>query len=366
MSSNITNTTNQSIEINLALHLAIDIIFQFDAALRFSSAFVHLFYFYLVFKVDSMRKRTHIYLHHSILIGFLFNLHYLFFYNFTKPNFGDAVLNAVICNISEELWTMLKNLRTYSIALIALYRFIGVFKTHLYKEINKSIFRVLLLLFLLYVWLIIVLVATKYGFGTTYGSLYCFDGYSPNVQNSLNYFIVQSVVGFLLPTLYSLLAYVLIKRKLNDSAAKTKIDGQINPSKYNIELATIDHLTECITNNPSANHTNASFNSKNMSAITTIRNISKDKQSANQLIIMNILEMLSCLMVIGLGMRYLFPSLNDYYNVTRFLLRFFNLLFQAIIPVTVIVYNPMLWKAAKKCVMSLFICPFINKKIGIV
>ena len=315
MDSSLTNGTYAPSSLT---YTTVNIIFKFDAVLRISSAFIHLFYFFLIFKIEKMRKKSLIYLHHSILIGFLFNLHYLIYFDFVHPNFNNQTLNNIVCAISEQIWTMLKNLRTYSIALIALYRLIGVFKHGLYKKINRSIYRVLFLLLLVYVWVIIILLATKYGFNTTYGYLYCFDGFSTVLKDSFYYFLVQSIVGIAFPTVFSVIAYIFIRKRLIESEVKAK----------KIKFYSGDPLKVC--------------------GVDPLMKICKQYEIAKQFFIINLCEIMSCLMVIGLGMRYLFPNLNDYYNVTRFLLRFFNLFFQAIIPITAIVYHPILYSACKK------------------
>jgi hypothetical protein len=69
----------------------------------------------------------------------------------------------------------------------------------------------------------------------------------------------------------------------------------------------------------------------------------QDYELAKQFLIMDICEIMSCLMITGLGMRYLFDNLNEYYNVTRFLLRTTNLFFQLLIPIVTVYYNKLIW-----------------------
>lgn len=78
--------------------------------------------------------------------------------------------------------------------------------------------------------------------------------------------------------------------------------------------------------------------------------VKNDTQLAKQFFIMDICEIVSGIMVIGLGMRYLFPNLNEYYNVVRFLLRTVNLLFQSFIPVAGIYYNPEIYSLLAKTI----------------
>ena len=69
----------------------------------------------------------------------------------------------------------------------------------------------------------------------------------------------------------------------------------------------------------------------------------QDYELAKQFLIMNICEIMSCLMITGLGMRYLFDNLNEYYNVIRFLLRTINLFFQLLIPIVTVYFNKLIW-----------------------
>ena len=382
-----TNQTNSSD--SQQLHLAINIIFQFDAVLMISSSLIHIFYFFLIFKVKEMHKRTHLYLHHSIFIGFLFNFHYLLYYGKVSPNFGSDYLNMVFCKISEEAWSMIKNMKTYSVALVALYRFIGVFKIQWYREINKSKLRILIVLVLLYIWIAVVLLATKYGFNTTYGKLYCMDGYSEIVQNALNYFLVESIVGFLFPTVFSIVAYIMIKKKLDDSDHKTH-DHELNQiekatpthitaknnwktlRKNTISPVKVSHSTQKDLTSNSLTHPSMIYSLTNTNTTQSSQNLKHDHNHhhhhhhhhhlAKQFFMINLCQVMSCLTIIGLGTRYVIPSLNEYYSIPRFLLRFFCLFFTALTPVIAIAYNPLLMSAEKKLLKCLFDFTCFRKK----
>jgi hypothetical protein len=62
-------------------------------------------------------------------------------------------------------------------------------------------------------------------------------------------------------------------------------------------------------------------------------------------------------MLIGLGMRYLFKNLNEYYNIIRICLKIANLIFQLLIPIVSMKYcpfiKPVLTKWKKKLVKKL-------------
>ncbi len=68
----------------------------------------------------------------------------------------------------------------------------------------------------------------------------------------------------------------------------------------------------------------------------------QDYELAKQFLIMDICEIMSCLMITGLGMRYILNNLNEYYNVIRFTLRSANLFFQLLIPIVTVYYNKLI------------------------
>ena len=68
--------------------------------------------------------------------------------------------------------------------------------------------------------------------------------------------------------------------------------------------------------------------------------ILKNNRLAKQFLLMNVCEIGSCLMLIGLGTRYLFKNLNEYYNVIRIFLKTSNLFFQLLIPIVSMKYCP--------------------------
>lgn len=299
------NLTNETLYSPDALTvLAVDIIFYIDVVIRFSSALIHLFYFLIIFLIADLQNRTLIFVHHANLISFLFNLHYLLYFNFIHPSFSDERLNATLCFVSEVVWALLKIIRPYSVALIALYRLIAVFKLSLFKFINRTKGYFIVNFIFVYFITIIIFMGSKYWFKTSYGYLYCFDGFGTNGKDSLNYFIVQSVVGIIVPTLFTNVAYYLITIKLKRLSNRLQNDAEVSG--------------------------------------TTRQATIREKHLVEQFFFINLCEIVSSIMVVGLGLRYLIPNLNEYYNVTRFLLRSVNLFFQLLIPIVSIVYNPLI------------------------
>jgi hypothetical protein len=310
----------------------IDMIFYFDALLRIYSTLVHLAYFVLIYKIEQMRRVTLLYAHHVTVVGFLFNLHYIFYFNYTRPTFfAEQRLNELVCAASETLWAMLKNLRTYSIALIAAYRYMAVFRQAAFRALNGSRWLLLLPLLLVYLLCACIYLASKFAFATTYGPLYCFDGYSSNLLNSLLYFLVNCLLGISVPTIGSVIIYALIQKRLN----RNKIALQTS----NKEISKSINTRKAKTDNDCAS---------DIAASTYSESLKNEKSFAKQFFLMDLCEIISSLMVIGLGMRYLIPNLNNYYNIARQMLRSINLLVQSMIPVISIYFNPYASSKVKK------------------
>ena len=291
--------------------LIVDILFQLDTVIRFSSAFIHIFYFWLVYKIVELRKLSLLYVHHANFVSFMFNLHYLVYYHYIHPDFGDATLNGIMCTISEVFWAMLKLLRCYSIALIATYRLVAVFKIGLYKKLNQSWIFMLIPLGVVYFICGLIFLVTKYSFGTTYGYLFCFDGSSSYLSNSTGYFIANALAGFIAPVLFTIMSYLFIRWKLFKLSIKIFSENHIiNSNKNNLDVSIISNFI-----------------------------MEKQTRLAKQFFFMNGCELISSLMIIGLGMRYIITNLNEYNNIARFLMRSTNLFFQLLLPVTTMIYN---------------------------
>ena len=106
------------------LIIAINVIFYYDKFIEFSSTFVHLFYFFMITQVKSMRSKGMLYVHHANVISFVFNTLYIVYWNWLNwTGMVDSVSAYRLCYASDILWSYLKNLRNYAISLIA-YRFI--------------------------------------------------------------------------------------------------------------------------------------------------------------------------------------------------------------------------------------------------
>lgn len=192
--NNSNNTTTRAPTPLLDSNLFITILTYVDYVNRIVSMLIFLTYLVLVLKLKYLRHKSLLYVHHSNLTGFIFCVMYIFYFGKTSPSTSDPYLNMIFCVMSEVIWAMLKYLRTYSVLLIALYRLMAVFYVKWFKFINSSY--VFLMIPILVVWVFsgVVFLATKYGFSTTYGNLFCIDGLGPTVYHTINYLVVTVFV----------------------------------------------------------------------------------------------------------------------------------------------------------------------------
>jgi hypothetical protein len=102
------------------------------------SVCIHFAYFLLLFVSSKIRQRTFLYVNHAIIVSTL-NVLNIFAYVFgSQPNFEDQNLNKTLCTMGEIFWAFMLYQRTYSVLLIAMYRYLAVFKLTVYKKLNDS------------------------------------------------------------------------------------------------------------------------------------------------------------------------------------------------------------------------------------
>ena len=145
-----------------------------------------------------------------------------------RPTFVDESLNLFLCRLSELIWSMLKYLQTYSIIMLSAYRLIACYSTQLFRKINKSYFLIMIPIFMIWILSFLIYVVTKYGFKTTFGSVYCFDGYSDSFNNELKYFIVSLIFSILIPFSTALVLFILIYKKMTENDETIHNRSQIN------------------------------------------------------------------------------------------------------------------------------------------
>lgn len=190
--SNRSNSTTPTTAVDT--NLFVQVLTYVDYVNRIVSMLIFFTYFVLVLKCRFLQHKSLLYVHHSNLVGFLFCVMYIFYYTQTTPSTSSAYLNNLFCVMSEVWWSLSKYLRSYSILLIAAYRFLAVFYIKAFKFINRSYWILFVPIALVWLFAAVVFVSTKYGFRTTYGSLYCIDGLGSTLNGTINYLICTTIV----------------------------------------------------------------------------------------------------------------------------------------------------------------------------
>ncbi len=100
-------------------------------------------------------------------------------------------------------------------------------------------------------------------------------------------------------------------------------------------------------------------NSENLVELYRIKKKSNKKNRfffiKKRFVMINICEIVSCLMLIGLGTRYLIPNFNQYYSIPRIVFRIVNLTAQLMIPLISIRYCSICWQVLVKWKSAFFL-----------
>lgn len=354
--NNLSNNTNKSTALVLQESLFISILSYVDFVNRISSILIFAGYFTLVFFNKKLQNKNLFYVHHSNFVGFLFCLMYIFYFSSNQPNFTDPNLNDLYCKLTEIAWSMLKYLRPFSLLIVALYRFLGVFYNNFFKKINKSKFYIFLPVFVVWMFTIVVFLSTKFGLQTTYGSLYCIDGYSNIFENRLTYLILTSFISIFLPFSSILIIYIAIRIKINTFPSNSKIrrlahsTASIQPVGFETKISSISAMDDFSSNKLEARPNSSSHASKKKSEM------SKNKKFNEQLIAMGVCYLMCFLVSFVLNFRYIIPNFNVYFYYYRQLLRILNILFQSMVPIISLYNDPHL-----NISINNFICRVLKK-----
>jgi hypothetical protein len=213
-----------------------------DIISRFMVLFSNITYFIIIFSFKKLKNITYFQMHHVNLIGLIQGI-ILTSWSFNiYPAIGDPILDAILCYISEILWGTLKHIRAYSVLVLAMYRYVAVFNATYFKTFSKCY--KYLILSSLFVWLIpfILYFITKYSTNSTYG-LFCRDGFNTNTTLFITYFTVTSLIGFILPTLFITFIYVKITNKIKEIRRYRLHNSNIdNQHGYALQLVIINIL----------------------------------------------------------------------------------------------------------------------------
>lgn len=185
-----------------------------DVIMRFYALTIYIGYFCIIFKRKEFRLLSFAFVNNVNLTGFLFIFHYVCYSFHSRPNTQNAILNEVLCRISEIIWASFKYLNTYSILLLAYYRYIAVCKFDFYNRITKTKSYIISPILILWCLSILFAITSKYLFNTSAGLVLCYDGYSIDVFKSIYYYIFTASFAIIIPSVLILYLYANLLKKL--------------------------------------------------------------------------------------------------------------------------------------------------------
>lgn len=312
-SSNITNKTALYDHLFAAL-------MTLDIMVRYYSVIIHLVYVLIFIASKQLHRKTYLYTIHATIVNCFYSL-MIFFYLFgDHPNTGNTSLDDIFCSLSEIVWPFSSYIRVNSILLIALYRFIAVFKISFYKKINDSFF--ILVSPVIFIWAIsfIIPISLKYSLQTKGSFVFCLDGYTTVVTNSALYFIFNSIFLIIIPTFVVIRIYLIIHFKLKS------LSSRVGP-QYESSAG------ERTSNNEQTSQMNSQVSVIKLESI-------KQHRFANQFILMCASVVFSNMVLLIFGLRGIIYNFFVVFYYWRPVLRVFINGAISIVPVISLWYHP--------------------------
>jgi hypothetical protein len=283
-------------------NLSTSILLVIEHLTRLYGLILHGLYFYYVYKVKKFNTNKLMYLHHVNLISFLFCIHCSIYLSSTHPNTS----NEALCLISEAFWIILKFLRGHSILQLAVYQYIAAFKPDVYINFSKSKLKIHLSLVILWLISIFYYTAIKFSFKTGPDYLFCYDGYSTDLEHSIYFYIVGTVLCTLTPISIVIVLYYLIHNRIKRLARRSHKIRRVK--SYGWFLRCTPFVKYLST-------------------------------SANQFLFMNISILLSSATICLLSIGNLMVEFDEFNLNYRQIMRILTVIFLSLIPLSSLIYH---------------------------
>ncbi len=320
-----------------------------DNVMRVCSLIVYTVYFISIAFIKSLRTRHLIFLHHVNLSGFIYTLHYVCYLTTQSPKFADPKINEILCYVSGQIWLIVNFLRTYSVLLLAAYRYTAVYHINFFKNFTNS--RLQMAMSILATWLFSITVSfiLKHSFTTNYSVFFCFVGDSPYMSIVISFLVTNVFLSTILPILLTVFLYVRILQKIK---LITK-----NLSKANATISNKSTISSKALNKvlPKIRQSNSTSDMAGSSSGTGYRKESTNRQKtlALQFVLINAINILGSIFSILINI-----SLNlatsgtgqslsslEYFQYLRPIFRFIFILIQTMIPPLSLMNRP--WRYVK-------------------
>lgn len=273
----------------------------FDIIARCVCLVTHSIYFLFVILMKDFQKLSYLNMHHTNFTGLLSGILYCAWINNTSLKFSDENLNDFLCSLSEFCWPVFRYARAYSLLALAIYRYLAVFHTNLFKKVSVSIKYHLFLAASCWIISIAIFIISKYSLNTTASAVMCVDGATSSLQISIVYYLITTIPAYVFPSILVIIIYIFIQNKLNSLSKNTRA-----------------------------------------ASVSATRNQKRAKESklALQLILLNIFNILSITSLMLVTLNRWVPVLDKNFYFLRQLWRVTNNLSQSVIPILSIIFHP--------------------------
>lgn len=292
-SNNSSNSTTHKIDVLLDnLSIATDVF-------SFYCVSLHLVYFVLMVFIKELRTKPQFFINHSVATNTIAPLAILTFQYFDPTKVENQTTVSIACSIFEIYWSFAYFIQMYSVLLIAVHRYMAVFKVEIFKKINSS--NVYLIGLVVSVWFICLALSFifKYMFSTTYSLTFCFNGFSTVFLHALLYDIFFVLFAIIIPAIAIVVLYILISLRLKKNGKRAH--GE-RPSDSNHRV--------------------------------------REMRFANQFIVMCTVVILSSFGFILTGLKSIIPDYFSIFYYWRPVFRIYIVFFCSLIPLLVLFFNP--------------------------
>ena len=242
-------------------------------------------------------------------------------------------------------WATTKYFRSYSILMLAVYRLVAVIKIEWFKKWIKSI-KIIICSFLVeFVICISFIIISKYSFGTTYGPVMCYDGFSENLSLGIRYFALTTVLGVVVPNVLVVFIYVYTVKFLRRLEKKLRRERR-NRNNQGKSLTIMSFKK--IFKNPilaldqSRTETTGVSNGTTGGAKKPAFRETQQARLTRQFLVISVCLILSSITFTFLNITNLLPQFDTIWYYYRLMVRIATLAFQSIVPIVSLYGHPKL------------------------
>lgn len=330
---NLNNSNNFSTKSNQTTDRDIlyEILNTTDNVFRYFSVIVHLAFILVLVISSEIRTRNLLYVNHATVISIAYPI--LLF------GFGNSTANSqssqFLCTFIGYYRDFTNFTRPFSILIIAVYRYFGVFHINLYKRLNNN--NLLLIMPIIMVWFLSIAfpITINKALNTSVMTMLCLNGNSDSRAVSIVYFVINYIVLLVVPNFVTVFFYVRIMLELK------RIKSRVWPIKPSLKIATVAILKEPNVRSLMLKKTNG-LNYKN------------EKTFAKHFLLM-------CTSVIlttsGFCIFYLNNIIPDYFNVLRYWLPVQRVVLSigvSLVPITSLYFHPGRFRIVRKILTKFF------------